>query len=56
MLFTNKGALLFHVLLCLILVAYNMGKCGVLRRHAKKKNMTSNEKDSTIKTMENRED
>jgi len=55
MLFTNKGALLFHVLLCQILVAYNMGKCGVLRTHAKKK-MTSNEKDSTIKTMENRAD
>jgi hypothetical protein len=37
MLFTNKGALLFHVLLWLILVAYNMGTCGVLRKHAKKK-------------------
>jgi len=36
MLFTDKGALLFHVLSCLILVAYNMGKCGVLKTHAKK--------------------
>lgn len=48
--FTNKRALLFHVLLCLILVAYNMGKCGVLSMHAKK-NMTC--KDSILKTMEN---
>jgi len=31
MLFTNKGALLFHVLLRLILVAYNMGTCGVFK-------------------------
>ena len=36
MLFTNKEALLFHVLLCLMLAAYNMGTHGFLKMHAKK--------------------
>ena len=39
MLFTNKGAFLCQVLLCLILVAYNMRKCEAFRMHTKKRHV-----------------